>query len=184
MHPSNLLVHTIDEIGEVIRAPTNYSILRSSALLRQLLVDGNRLVDVVNREPKLKISYIISDTWDTPFAKLVLEDGPIFYATLDGLSPETVLIKAPTKELSRDTFLSHRVVLAHGKYITVRDIIDHCANVMGGVHYGTPRGEPQVSLSNLESINVGGSQVGIRQLVSILRVVYAALKPLSDAVRQ
>jgi len=85
MHLNELFVHTINEIGQVIEAPTNYRILRSSALLRQLLVDGNRLVDVVNRDLKLQISYTVSDIWETPYAKLVLEDGPTFYATLDGL---------------------------------------------------------------------------------------------------
>jgi hypothetical protein len=184
MHPSELFVHTVNEIGEVIETPTNYSILRSSALLRQLLVDGNRLVDVANREPKLKMTYVIADSWETPYVKFVLESGAVFYAVLDGLSPETAAIKAPIRELSRDQFLSHRVVLTKGKYITVRDIIDHCANVMGGVHFGSPKDESQVSLSELQSFMVGGAQIGTRQLLPILRIVHNALQPLCEALKR
>lgn len=183
MHPTSIFTQTLDDISNVIETPDNYGVLRSSALLRQLLVDRNRLVDVINRGVKVKILFRISDGWDTPYTKLVLEDDPVFFAVLDGLSPNAALLKgAPIKELSRDEFLSHRVVLTNGRYITVRDIIDHCANVMGGVHLGAPKQGSQKSLSNLQNITVGGAPLSIRQLLPILRVVHDALQPLYAAV--
>ncbi len=179
MHPDLIFTQTLDDITNVIETPDSYRILRSSALLRQLLVDGNRLVDVVNRESKLKIQFRIADSWETPYTKLVLEDGPVFFAVLDGLSPDTVLSKGvPIKELSRDEFLSHRVVFTNGQYITVRDIVDHCANVMGGVHLGAPKQGSQKSLSNLQNITIGGASISIRQLLPVLRIVRVALQPL------
>jgi hypothetical protein len=99
MNPVFLFCRTVEDIGNIIEKPDNYEILRSSALLRQLLVDGNRLVDVVNRQARVKIQFEIADSWETPYTKMVLEHGASFLAVLDGLSPETMLVKAPCKKV-------------------------------------------------------------------------------------
>ncbi|MEW4983853.1 MAG: hypothetical protein AB1Y31_11755 [Cycloclasticus sp.] len=184
MNPNKLFCRTIDDIKNVIDTPDDYEILRSSALLRQLLIDGNRLTDVVNKEIRQKIVFRIVDHWETEYTKLVLSHKPSFYAVLDGLTPDVMPNKIQIVELSRDKFFSHKVILTDGKLISIRDIIDHCSNVLGGVHLGDPRSKSQEALSNLHSIKVGGATVSLRQLLPILQVVYKALLPLREALRE
>lgn len=184
MGPIYLFCRTVEDINRAIETPDSYEVLRASALLRQLLIDGNRLVDIVNREARKKIQFEIADSWNTPYTKMVLEHGASFLAVLDGLSPERMILKAPLKRLNRDQFLSHRVVFTQGAFVTVRDIIDHCSNVIGGVHIGAPRTESQKQLSDLQGIEVGGASISIRQLLPILLVVRKALEPLSEDVCQ
>jgi hypothetical protein len=182
MDSNTLYCRTIGDIRSVIEKPDDYEVLRASALLRQLLLDENRLVDDVNRQHRVKLRFKVADSWDTPYAKVVLEDDPTFYSVLDGLYPGTTPIKAPIKRLNRDQFLGYAVVFVKGSFYTVRDIIDHCANVLGGVHFGPARGESQETLSKLRNIRVDGSSVSGRQLLSILKVVREGLEPLTEKV--
>ena len=122
------------------------------------------------------------DAWESEFTKAVLRLGPAFLAVLDGLSPETSMRRLPIKCCSRDQFLAYRVIYSNDRYFTIRDIIDHCANVLGGVHLGEPKTDTQKGLSELEFLEIGGGHVSIRQLVPILRIVRNALRPLKERV--
>jgi len=59
MNTDKLFIKTVEDICEIIDEPNEYGLLRSSLLLRQLLLDENRLVHIVNRNRKLKISVTI-----------------------------------------------------------------------------------------------------------------------------
>jgi len=183
MNPEQLFCRTIDDIKDVIDAPDDYEILRSSALLRQLLVDSNRLTDVVNRKARKKIVFGVIDNWKTEYTQLILPLQPSFYAVFDGLNPEMMPAGVSPTYLSRDQFFSHKVVFTNNEFFSIRDIIDHCSNVLGGVHLGEPRSESQETLSGLHSIKVGGATVSIRQLLPILQVSYRALLPLRESLR-
>jgi hypothetical protein len=182
MNKEQLFCHTLDDIADVIANPTDYEVLRSSALLRQLLLDGGCLVDLVNRAHKLKVEFEISDGWATEYNKAILNLNPSILLVLDGLSPDTQLLKAPNAKLRKDDFLAYRLALINGTYISVRDIIDHCSNVMGGVHAGSPRSESQKAISSADFMRIGGGAISIKQLMPILRVVHKALDPLKVRV--
>jgi hypothetical protein len=183
MNPEQLFCRTIDDIKGVIDNPDDYEILRSSALLRQLLIDGNRLTDVVNKKVRKKIVFEVIDSWESEYTQLILSHKPSFYAVLDGLNPSTISAGVNPVYLSRDKFFSHKVIFTDNKFISIRDIIDHCSNVLGGVHLGEPRSESQEALSGLHAIKIGGATVSIRQLLPILQITYQALLPLREALR-
>src|SRR5689334_21901154 len=125
-------------------------------------MDGNCLLYVVNRDVRQKELFEVADLWETPYTKVVLEDGPTVYAVLDGISPEKPLREAPIKDLTLDQFLAFRVLYANGSYFTVHDVIDCCAHVLGGVHLGEPRTPHQTVLTDLQRIQFNGMTINVR----------------------
>jgi len=73
--------------------------------------------------------------------------------------------------------------LSNGKEYSIKDIILYEANVMGGVHAGSPESEKDEILKKLEGLFVGGYRPSLRQLKAIARVVLKALKPLRESIR-
>jgi hypothetical protein len=70
-----------------------------------------------------------------------------------------------------------------GKEHTLREIILFEANVMGGVHAGSPQSEKERALASIESIFViGGYRPSLRRLKAIGRVILKALRPLKEEV--
>lgn len=185
LDPDILFLRTVDECRQVLTAPDDYSILRSTALLRQLLLDGNRLIDVVNRSRRERVRFLVCDGWDTPYAKEVLSDNPLVFAVADGLHPERNLLPGvPQREFNRDRFLKFPVVYASGNYYTVGDIITHCANVLGGVHVGSPKTNEEEQLSALQQFQIGKSPLSLRQLLPILHVVVDSLEALYQRISE
>jgi hypothetical protein len=185
MDPDRLFLFTVDECRQVFGAPNDYSILRSTALLRQLLLDGNSLVDVVNRERRERILFTISDGWATEYASTVMEDQPSLFCVADGLHPDsTPIIDAKIVKLKRDQFLKYNLVYSNGSFHNVGEIVSHCANVLGGVHIGSPRTPEEHSLSAAQQFQIGGLPLSLRQVVPLLRVVADALDPLYQRIRR
>jgi hypothetical protein len=92
-------------------------------------------------------------------------------------------ISRPIESVGLEAFLHERVMLIEHQDITVRDLIDHLANVAGGVHAGKAR-EDHSHMLNLisEQLEIGGMNSPIRCLRGIVIVVAKALKPLRDAI--
>lgn len=182
MHPDQLFIKTLDDINRTIDTGDEYEILRSTALLRQMLLDGRRLVDEVNRKYRMKIKYLVADGWKTPYAKRVMEMNPSFFAILDGLYPGDALLQKPVRTLKRDEFLGYRVCYSEGSYLTVSDLVSHCANVLGGVHVGKARTQEEERLSALQDFRFGGAPYNLRQIMPLLKIVRDALDPLRERI--
>jgi hypothetical protein len=118
-------------------AASEYELLRSAALLRQLLLDESPLVHQVNRGRHLRFAFRVNVR--EPIWKRVGTDPPVFWSRHDGLDPETALVSAEIAEFKWGGFLGALVMIVDGRNFTVRDIIDQTAHVLGGVHAGTPR---------------------------------------------
>jgi hypothetical protein len=180
-----LFLHTLAEIEEAGVSRADFKILRASASLRQLLLDGTPLVDAVNRELRIKFRFEVDDCFGDPaLQKLIKETCPIFYATLDALDPDFPPRRYVTrKTLTKDQLLSQRVILFKENYYTVHEVIDQCAHVLGGVHLGEPKTPSQFGLDQAsKELPFTGFSIPIQQLISILRVVAKGLEPLKTAL--
>lgn len=105
------------------------------------------------------------------------------WAAMDGLSPELKSYEAPIESEPLEAFLHERVMIYMGEDVTVRDLIDHLANVAGGVHAGKAREPRNEKLNQMaEDIMLGGIDSPIRCLRGIVVVVAEALRPLRDAI--
>jgi hypothetical protein len=72
--------------------------LRSAALLRQLLLDESPLVHQINRGRHLRFVFRVNVR--EPIWKRAGTDPPVFWSRHDGLDPETALVSAEIAESS------------------------------------------------------------------------------------
>lgn len=175
----NLFLSTLDDLAARIISADEYTILGASALIRKLLIDDFPLVDQVNRQHRLKIAFEISES--SPSIPSVPD--PTVWSVQDGLDPETSRPGKPRRTLSRDKLFSTVLAVVGGHSYTLREIVLFEANIMGGVHAGSPREEQEMALAELNKIMaIGGHRASMRQLQAIGRVVIRGLAPLRSAV--
>jgi hypothetical protein len=176
----NLFTHTLSDLEKRIESTDEYDVLMAAALLRKLLVDGERLMDQVNRPYRLKLRFHISDV--SPFEKLIYEDGPVIWAIEDALDPESPLAYQPY-DATRDQFLGRRIMRFNGHWITVGDVIDQLANVEGAVHSGEPDTAHRKAVQALGKFYSRDGLPGVvREVKLIGRIIVRGLSPLRDAV--
>ena len=174
-----LFLNTLDDLAERITSTDEYTILGASALIRKLLIDDFPLVDQVNRQHKLKTTFEISKT--SPSIPGV--PGQAVWSVQDGLDPETSHPGKPSLTLNRDKLFSTVLAVVNGQNYTLREVVLFEANIMGGVHAGSPKEEQEKVLAKLnDKLAIGGHRASLRQLQAIGRVVIRALKPLRSAV--
>ena len=177
----DLFIRALDELDQKSASPDWYDNLAISRLLRQLLIDGNSLVNQANKEYKVKIRYHIGLPENTPSSFVLLS------AMLDGFDPDPSRPEHQTALLSLDKFLAAKVMTYFNIEFAVHDLICFEANIKGGVHHGSPKDEKGKKLEELakrfryepgtERLRGSGAQ-----LRSISRVVLKALKPLREAI--
>jgi hypothetical protein len=167
-----------------IVATDEFRMLEISALIRKLLIEGFPLVDQVNRHYshlKLKIVFEICEL--SPPTPTAGAPAPTFWSVNDGLCPEPFWPRIPRKVVNRDQLLATVLAVVKGKSYTLREIVLFEANIMGGVHYGSPKEEKEKVLEALNSaIVLGGRRPSLRQLQAIGRVVLKGLEELRAAV--
>lgn len=178
-HVESLFLSTLHDLSSRIAGHDEYNILGASALIRKLLIDDFPLVDQVNRKYQLKLKFEISES--NPSIPGVPE--PSFWSVQDGLDPETSRPGKPRKQVSRDQLFATVLAIVDGKPYSLRDIVLFEANVMGGVHAGSPKEEKERVLQTINcTLAIGGHRASLRQLQAIGRVVLRGLEPLRSAI--
>lgn len=179
-----LYLRLIDELTKTAeQVEDDFSLLQASAHMRKLLLDEDPLMHQVNRERRIKVLFTVCA--EDPYTAMVLEDGPVFWAWMDGFSPRWALGGKPTETLKLDGFMSKRAARVAGHDISVKELILQVANVEGGIHAGTPKTEVQQKLTEASAaFRVGGASSVARTLRGIADVLVEGLEPLSARVRQ
>ena len=175
-----LFVATVDDIKEKLGKGDKYSIIRSSGLLRQLLVDGECLVDIVNKPYRLKIEF---ETTDFTF-QLPAEFRDLIFIAWETIDPSILPPSARKIRINKDKFLGAKCCSLEGRVFTVKDIIKACAHGRGGVHSGKAKAEVQEVLDFDEILKLGGAEPSLLALAGILRVTLAALEPLVNHINK
>jgi hypothetical protein len=180
MDPGPLLLATLDELKRYVAAGDDYAMLRAAALLRQLLIDGAPLVHQANRSHRLKLRFPVCGR---QYAELVLADGPVFYSALGGIHRSGP--RGHQVELfSLDEFLAAKVLKLGSHILTIGDLISISANVLGGVHKGTPNTEKEQALELFNKVVIAfGHPISAAQMKPVVLVALEALEPLAEAVR-
>lgn len=135
---------------------TEYEVLRSAVLLRELLLDESPLVHQVNRDRKVPITFRanVSD----PIWEIAGSPPPSFWARQDGFDPDTAAMRAPQiADLDLPAFLSQVIIVRRGTELTVKDVIRQVAHVLGGVHAGSAQEAEEHALAEVSaSFRIGG----------------------------
>ena len=180
-HIEALFLKTLGDLEERIASQDEYEILGASALIRKLLIDDHPLVDQVNREHGVKLTFAITAARKMP-------DGipePMVFSVLDGIDPDTAPPFLQRITASRDQLFASVLVRVNGQPYSLKDIVLFEANVMGAVHAGSPKEDKEKVLAQLNNMfQIGGHRTSLRQLQAIGRVVLRGLKPLREAVQK
>ena len=159
MDEKELFYFSCLDLEEKVKNANHYQILRAAGIMRQLLLDRNSLLAVVNREYRMKFVFEMSRP---------IENIEEFSANLEkngkALFKEKKLRRAPDPGfyyhwpkpvsgngilLSKNQFLNYVVVVSSANTILkVKDLIRLKSNTFGGVHFDKASWE----LANLKSL--------------------------------
>ncbi len=174
-----LFLRTLDDIQRRLTQTDPYEILFIAALIRKLFFDDSPLVDQVNRNHRLKITFETT----APFELPTDSPAPTFWTVQDGLDPDTAHPGKRRYVANRDQFFQTVVTIVNDHQYSVREIVMFESNVMGAVHAGSPKTDKEHALKQVDSaFAVGGYASSLRQLQAIARVVLKSLAPLRIAV--
>lgn len=166
------LLDTVKDIEAKLSTDRTYDLIRATGLLRQLLIDANPLVHLVNRERKLRMRFTVIPFDD----QMPLFEDLAFY--WHGLDP-SFAPKVATVELDIDAFLKMRVLKTDSITASVKDLIKTFANAKGGVHYGEADSAAQETILDWDGkLLAFGSPVSKMAIIGLCRVILTGLQPL------
>ena len=137
--PDELFVGRFERLQRLNQEPGSaLNALDISAILRLFFIDGDRLVDLVNRSRRLKLRFRVPDASSTKtlFAQLQRNHPELgeeavlhalWYGEFQGWHERFV---------SHSKFASAPILYLEGKWYTLRDVVKFCAVRLGGVHIG------------------------------------------------
>ena len=179
MVESELFLHTVADLREKLLAKDQYSILRSAALMRQLVLDGKPLIHLANRVHKIRLEFVVSpmEPRNPP-----LESGMLWWG--NDIYPYPFMSGQHLwRTVNLDGLLATDCVRSETQDFTVKDVLKFCANVSGGVHLGQPTDALERELAAIDDVgNIAGLSVSLSALPGIGKVLLAGLQPLIDAV--
>jgi hypothetical protein len=169
MTHDQLFLKTLDDI-KIKMNGDEYDLIKACGLLRHLICDKTSLLEIVNREYRLKIVFTVCDK--TP------PDNYLFAYWVD-LS----YLKEKTKTVSVDEFLSLRMFTFVDMCFSVKDIIRVGSHVQGGVHSGEAENPDHKVLSVLDDKVFRQQDFGKKSIKSICTVVLSGLEPLKNLIK-
>jgi hypothetical protein len=175
MDARRLFLETLRDLGNKVASGDEYDLVRSSGLIRHLLMDGTSLCDRVNREARVQLLFDVLEPNDPPF-------DPIIHLSL---APGNEIPQSPARtQKKRDAFLKMRVGRLRGVEFDVHDLISYMAHCAGGVHNHAPDSPAQQAIADLEeAFLLFGRPLTLHFLSNLGRIVIAALEPLRQKLQ-
>lgn len=153
---------------------SNYALIDASQTIRFLLVDASPLVDVLNRDKQLPITYRVNnDPWHENTEGLL----PI----LEWKEINPCLSMNPA-ELKKDAFLKFKCLYFMSTPYTVLDILKFYAYVRGGVHLDKGEEKYQSLREAFQTFKLNGLSSLDHSMRGILQVVYTSLSKYKEAL--
>jgi hypothetical protein len=181
MDPAALYLATIDDLERLANAGDAYSMLRASAMLRQLLLDTHPLVHVVNRKLRVKFSFTVCGR---AFTRAVLKMNPDLFCALDGIHAASSGMPNTAENLKLQEFLAEPILKVGSQLLTVRDLIEVSANALGGVHFDPKRADTEALAVFSAQVKVREQSLDAAQMRPLVLAVLDGLAPVTQAVRR
>ena len=160
LNHSRLFEELLLELQVLINSDDAYDLVKSSRVLRQLLLDGDALLHLVNRELRAPAEFNV-------LASTVPSGDDRSFEIHPSDPADTVVT------LNLQKFLAHTVGWLQGESITVKDVIKFGAIVLGGVHF---KAEPRDEHPHLMAIHESSP-------ADALSPVHIALKQIGAVTR-
>ncbi|MDN3624858.1 hypothetical protein [Methylobacterium isbiliense] len=180
-----LFVWDLDKLRQISQNPHPRNLLDGSAILRRLLTDSSG--PLLHKAAKGRDFKPIFRVIGSPEGDRLLED--IFASgavTFRYSNPDPDALKEGAgMQLGLDGFLARKIHFVDGKPITIKEVINFCANVAGGVHAGQPsrRDNAEVLYNNSSNVLVNGKPFPVESIRSIIDITIQALEPLYERLR-
>jgi hypothetical protein len=173
-------LETLDDLeSRAIWGASEYSLLRASALLRELLIDERPLVHQVNRKRQLRLRFGVRQAPPRDSKDLFwLGIDPSESVEAAGLAGGKVV------EVGVPQLLGLEMLFLGASTLTARDLITLGANVQGGVHHGPARDPQHRALQDFSiQVSHGRTPIELVAMIPISHVLLAGLEPLRSRVR-
>ena len=180
MNDEALFIRTLNDLHKSINSDDEYEVLRASALIRQLFLDGsNSLFDRVNRIHRTKLLFDIAEF---DLAKNLIPT-PDIWVSFQELDPKGAPPHWTHKKLKRDDFFAFIVARIEGHEYSIRELIKFAANTMGGVHSGTSTDDKEKNLEKLKGLYVFSNiSTALLFVNAVGRNILEALTPLRNKI--
>lgn len=176
-------LNILNELRERLEKRTEYDVLKTSGLIRQLLIDRNSLINQINKIYRIKIKYIVQKRFEFP-KPATLPDGSqpqILFQSIFILPGESTSVE----ELLLQDFLKYELLYYEEKGFSVLDIIKICANKYGGIHFDDVKKESDLTLDHLNrNLIFNNSSSVLQSMHDIAQICLIALKPLEEIIKK
>lgn len=179
----SLFLETLRDLEEKTKNPDAYKMIKATALLRQLILDGGSSLAIqANRNFRIPLRFNVYG-----------KEGYKHSADIRALitmqwSPPHPGNDSKNHNVNLDGFLS-RIVLMWDRYdFTVKNFISVGANILGGVHISSPTSFDKLDeldrmlIAASSKIIVNDKQSLIVNLCSISKVTIQGLSPLREKI--
>jgi hypothetical protein len=182
MNYEQWFIFTLRDLEEHLERKTEYHIIRAAGLLRHLLLDNPRLLDLANRQIRQKIRFRILDTGAWASSQSQKGEFELWSNAIAPVSQETY-DEGLSSDISLDHFLKTPMFKWKGYIFDVKEVIRLAAHIQGGVHHGKPHDQREAIQHDLAyEKSVISQPVFVLCLIQIALVVIESLKPLEQQI--
>lgn len=170
----NIFLQKFNELERYHLESSNYSLIQASNPVRFLLYDTQPLVDMLNKDKQLPITYCVNgDEWHEKESGLlpVIE----WKEVNPGLSGNPV-------ELKKDAFLKFKCLYFLENPYTVQDILKFYAYVRGGIHLDKGEEKYQPLREAFYAFQLNGLSSLDHSMRGIVQVIYTTLSKYKEAL--
>lgn len=182
MTPDQVFKMRYERLGDLTTGARPEQLIDLPVILRQLLVDGTPLVHQVNRAHHLRLRFTLGLSARERSEEMASLGLPIPDVHLLAMLPPN----EPKLEVDLEKLLAHEVVKIGSNYYSAHELLDACANKLGGVHFD-PKGADHEVVRDIAALGQFLEQMGIGSAFGVLlllaRVTYVGLSPLYEAVQ-
>jgi hypothetical protein len=164
--PDQIFKIRYDEMALSLQRQQPEDMLKIAQSLRQILTDGDRLLDVINRERRLKVRFIVGMSVEERSKEMAGLGLPVPSIHFLGMFPPN----EHRTNIKIDNLLSFKVVKNGEDYYSVRDVIKTCCNRLGAVHLGDPEKDDKTE-SGIRNLGVILGNLGMQGAFSILVII-------------
>lgn len=183
MTPDQVFKIRYEQLGALIAGARPEQLIDVPVILRQLLVDGSPLIHQVNRAHRINLRFTIRLSARERSAEMAALGVPVPDIHLLAMLPPN----EPKREVGLEQLLAHEVVKIGGNYYSAHQLLDACANKLGGVHYD-PKGAEHEVVRDVSALGQFLERMGLGSAFGVLlllaRVTHAGLLPLYEAVKK
>jgi len=157
MNGEQLLIARMDDLRLRLASTEYYDLLRVAQILRQLMIDGDPLLEQVSRSRGLRCEFL---------------PPPM---SIDSVTPLQ-------RRVRLDQILKFSLRRIGNQDCTVRSLIKYFANSRGGVHFGPPKGPAEEAIHNWLQQDENASKAASMDLREVGLLVLEGSRPLRYAV--